>query len=130
MRTIALEDGPIRLVGALDLDRSETGLTPRRLPDWTRPQVPGFMELMVTQPSGVRLEFTTNARAIELDVITTRLELPGRKRADAVFDLILNDADTRSASAAGGNRRSDYARMNFWSSRDNFDPPYFLTAGR
>ncbi len=114
MRTIPLEDGPVRLVGALDLDRSATGITPRRLPDWTRPQVPLFMEYMVTQPSGVRLEFTTDARSLELDVITTQLEFPGRKKTDIVFDLILDDADTRSGTAAGGNRLviADLTRRN------------------
>jgi hypothetical protein len=114
MRTISLEDGPIRLVGALDLDHSATGITPRRLPDWTRLQVPAFMEYMVTQPSGVRLEFMTDAPTLELDVITTQLEFPGRKKTDIVFDLILDDAEARSATAAGGNRLviADLTRRN------------------
>ncbi len=114
MRSIPLENGPVRLVGALDLDRSATGSTPRRLPDWTRPQVPAFMEYMVTQPSGVRLEFTTDSRTFELDVMLTRLEFPGRMQAAAVFDLVLDDADIRAASAASGNRLviSDLTRRN------------------
>ena len=72
------------------------------------------MELMVTQSSGVRLEFATTARALELDVMITRAEFPGRKRAEAVFDLILDEADIHSASAAGGNRLviADLSRRN------------------
>ena len=105
MRTIPLEDGPVRLVGSLDLDRSDRGITPRRLPHWTRPQVPPFMELMVTQPSGVRLEFTTTSSAIELEAMLTGLELPTRPPADAVFDLVVDDeADPRSQAAEPSSR--------------------------
>ena len=39
MREIELEKGEVRIAGALGFDRTEHGLTPRRLPDWTRPQV-------------------------------------------------------------------------------------------
>ena len=79
MQNIALENGPVRLVGALDVDRRPTGIVPRRLPNWTRPQVPLFMEIMVTMPSGVRLEFATTSRRIELDVLPTRIEISNRR---------------------------------------------------
>ena len=52
---VALTYGALEIVGALDLDRTDTGISPRRLPAWTRPQVPDlFMEFMVTLGSGVR----------------------------------------------------------------------------
>src|SRR5262249_40410558 len=51
MQNVALDAGPIRLTGALDVDRRPTGIVPRRLPHWTRPQVPLFMEIVVTMPS-------------------------------------------------------------------------------
>ena len=107
MRTIPFEGGPIRIAGALDLDRSGTGIMPRRLPAWTRPQVPPFMEIMVTQPSGVRLEFTTDSSTIELDVLLTLLEvagIAGRPPADGVFDLVVDGTDIRAARGAGGDR--------------------------
>ena len=55
MQEIPFDHPHLTMAGALDFDETEAGLTPRRLPAWTRPQVPVFMELMVTQPSGVAL---------------------------------------------------------------------------
>lgn len=78
----------ISMIGALDTDVSEDGITPRRLPDWTRPQVPAFMEIMVTQPSGVRLVFATDATHIELDICLTRIQMADRTPRTAVFDLV------------------------------------------
>jgi GDSL-like Lipase/Acylhydrolase family len=103
MQHIALENGPVHIVGALDVDRRPTGIVPRRLPHWTRPQVPAFMEIMLTMPSGVRLEFVTNSRSIELDVLPTRLEL-ARPPAPATFDLVLNAADIRTQRTECGDR--------------------------
>ena len=64
------------------------GLSPRRLPAWTRPQVPAFMEVMVRQPSGVRIEFATDATQIELDVQLTRIQLADNPPRSASFDLV------------------------------------------
>ena len=61
---IPLVGGPVEIRGALDLERTEAGLLPRRLPAWTRPQIPeAFCDMVVAQPSGVRLAFTLSARA-------------------------------------------------------------------
>lgn len=104
MRNVTLDSGSIRFAGALDFDRSDAGLTPRRLPDWTRPQLPALMEVMVTMPSGVRLELSTTSRALELDVLLTSLELPGREVAGASFDLIANGERVDTQTGKGGNR--------------------------
>lgn len=103
MQNIALENGPVRIVGALDLDRRPTGIVPRRLPNWTRPQVPLFMEIMVTMPSGVRLEFATTARSIELDVLPTRIEI-SKPPAPSVFDLVIEGDNVRSVKTECGDR--------------------------
>ena len=81
MQEFQFPDERIRVTGAFDFDVSPDGVTPRRLPAWTRPQVPVFMEMMVTQPSGVRLEFETNASRIELSVLTTRIQMAAREPA-------------------------------------------------
>ena len=103
MQNIALENGPVHICGALDVDRRPTGIVPRRLPNWTRPQVPLFMEIMVTMPSGVRLEFATTARHIELDVLPTRIEI-SKPPAPAVFDLVIDGSDVRSVATECGDR--------------------------
>jgi len=101
LQTIAFDHPDLRITGALDFDRTDRGITARRLPAWTRPQVPPFMEFMVTQPSGVRLEFATDAEAIELDVLLTRIELIGVGSYPAVFDLVIDGVlhDSRSESS-------------------------------
>ena len=58
------------LRGALDLERTEHGVLPHRLPAWARAQVPdGQLAMAEAQPSGVRLVFRTRATAVELDML-------------------------------------------------------------
>ncbi|HEY6598976.1 MAG TPA: hypothetical protein VIZ30_06680, partial [Pseudomonadales bacterium] len=103
MQDIALDGGPVRFTGALDFDRRPTGIVPRRLPGWTRPQVPLFMEITVTMPSGIRLEFATTSRTIELDVLPTRIEI-AKAPSPAVFDLVIDGSDVRSVATECGDR--------------------------
>jgi GDSL-like Lipase/Acylhydrolase family len=91
MQNIALQDGPVEVVGALDLDHSPTGIVPRRLPAWTRPQIPDlFMDVVVQLPSGVRLRFATTSTRVELDVLLTNLSRPPMEQLPAVFDLTID----------------------------------------
>ena len=39
MQDVELVGGVVNFAGALDLDRSDVGISPRRLPAWTRPQL-------------------------------------------------------------------------------------------
>ena len=88
---VPLEGGPVRIVGALDLDRTETGISPRRLPAWTRPQIPDlFMEFMVTLGSGVRLTFRTDSPWIELDAFPTGFRVVGSPAPPVMFDLVVD----------------------------------------
>jgi hypothetical protein len=87
--------GPVRLSGALGLERTEAGWLPRRLPLWTRSQYPDqYMDDMVVQPSGVRLAFRTAADAVELDVLATHgvwhTDPPPQNTAG--FDLVVDGA--------------------------------------
>ena len=104
MQTVAIQGGPVTVVGALGFDEvAGGGVIPRRLPDWTRPQLDPFTELMVKLPSGVRLEFVTDSLAIELDVKVHGFRLPGRPMREARFDLTIGTepALTESASEMG-----------------------------
>jgi hypothetical protein len=104
MREVPLEDGPVELVGALGLDRAATGISPRRLPDWTRPQIPDvFMETMVQMPSGVRLRFTTDSTTIELDVMLTQFRILPAPLVPAAFDLVVDGELVESAPTSAGN---------------------------
>lgn len=85
-----LLDSPIRFIGAFGFDHPENGISPRRLPDWTRPQIPMSMEMMVKIPSGVRLAFRTNSSTIRLEALTTYGVLPNRPLPDVGYDLKIN----------------------------------------
>lgn len=90
------------LVGALDYDRRPNGLSPRRLPAWTRPQVPEMMDVMVRMPSGVRLVFETDATEIGMSFQTTTMGQRSQARRPAVFNLEV-DGETRRADSLRGN---------------------------
>jgi len=104
LRTVPLDAGPIEVVGALELRRSPSGFSPRRLPAWTAPQIPdAFMDLMVQMTSGVRLAFRTTSRCIELDAMATAIRLEGELRAPTVFDLVVAGEHQDSQPTDSGN---------------------------
>jgi hypothetical protein len=106
MRSVSFESPdthPIEIVGALDFDRREKGIGPRRLPAWTRPQLPRVMQMNVRMPSGVRLAFSTSSTCVELDVLITRIRTPPRELRPAVFDLMINGETIISQSQDSGN---------------------------
>jgi lysophospholipase L1-like esterase len=75
--------------GALAFDRSATGVAPRRLPEWTRPQIvdPAFA-LMVAMPAGVRIRLRTDSPSISLGLMVTRLAMNGEAAPPAVVELL------------------------------------------
>lgn len=91
------------LRGALDLERTEHGVLPHRLPPRARAQnsSPHLAE-MEAQPSGVRLAFRTRATEITLDVLPTKKAHPGLERPDPLYDLLVDGRLTAQRSATGG----------------------------
>jgi hypothetical protein len=88
------------LRGALDLEHTERGVLPHRLPACARRQIPdGQLAMAESQPSGVRLVFRTLATAVELDVVATKRAYVGAPpRPDGVYELLV---DGRLAGRAG-----------------------------
>lgn len=93
------------LRGALDVERTEHGLLPHRLPararaQCTDPQLAGAE----SQPSGVRLAFRTRATAVELDTLPTKRDYVGAPPLpDGVYDLLVDGRPAGRGSVAGGN---------------------------
>ncbi len=96
---------PALLRGALDLERTEHGLLPHRLPARARAQFPDPQLAMAeSQPSGVRLAFRTRATAVTLKTLPTKRTYAGAPpRPDGVYDLLVDGALTAQAAATGGN---------------------------
>ncbi|MBO9590200.1 SGNH/GDSL hydrolase family protein [Devosia sp.] len=90
--------------GAQELERTEMGLQPHRLPAKARRQNEdaGF-SMAERQPSGIRLKFRTAASVIELDVLPTKRVYTGMPaRPDGVFDLRVDGELTQQRGALGG----------------------------
>ncbi|MDN3027258.1 SGNH/GDSL hydrolase family protein [Streptomyces sp. S.PB5] len=92
------------LRGALDLERTELGVLPHRLPARARAQCADPQLLMAeSQPSGVRLVFRTTATTVELDTLPTKRSYVGAPpRPDGVYDLLVDGRPTARAVAPGG----------------------------
>ena len=102
MQSIPLEKGPVQVTGSFDFDFKDTGMIPRRLPEWSRIQVQPFVDVVVSMASGIRLEFVTDSERIELDARLARFNLGSGSVADAVFDLEIDHGDPVSALGDGG----------------------------
>ncbi|MFF4522822.1 GDSL-type esterase/lipase family protein [Streptomyces bluensis] len=93
------------LRGALDVERTEYGVLPHRLPAWARAQCADPQLAMAeAQPSGVRLVFRTRATAVELDTLPTkRVYVGAPPRPDGMYDLIVDGRPAGQGSVSGGN---------------------------
>lgn len=92
------------LRGVIEIEHTELGLLPHRLPSWARAQCADPQLAMVeAQPSGVRLVFRTAATHIELDTLPTKRNYLGMPaRPDGVYDLCIDGRLERQATAPGG----------------------------
>ncbi len=90
--------------GAVELEQTEHGLLPHRLPAWARAQTDDGQLLMAeSQPAGVRLVFRTSATQVELDahrVIANYAGVP--PRPDCFYDLCVDGELAAQMSITGG----------------------------
>ncbi|MEV8226822.1 SGNH/GDSL hydrolase family protein [Streptomyces sp. NPDC079167] len=93
------------LRGALDVERTEHGLLPHRLPAHARARnTDGQLAMAESQPSGVRLVMRTRATVVELDTLPTKRVYTGAPpRPDGVYDLLVDGRLAGRASVTGGN---------------------------
>lgn len=77
----------VRAYGAMDFDVSDEGVSPRRLPAWTRPQLPAPVDVMARMPSGVRLQFNTDTTRLGLTFLATTRHAIDRPRRPVAFNL-------------------------------------------
>ncbi|MET8645632.1 GDSL-type esterase/lipase family protein [Streptomyces sp. NPDC004074] len=93
------------LRGFLDVEATERGLLPHRLPARARRQIPDDQLAMAeAQPSGVRLVFRTRATSVELDTVPTKRLYRGLPApADGVYDLLVDGRLAAQTTVTGGN---------------------------
>jgi hypothetical protein len=96
-------DGQVEVRGAFDLDRTHDGVLPRRLPAWTKPQLPDiFMNTMVTMTAGVRLVFTTDSPVVELTTHPRTIHTVGSAVRPPVFQMLVDGVLQPDVMATGG----------------------------
>ncbi|GAB3570328.1 GDSL-type esterase/lipase family protein [Spelaeicoccus albus] len=89
--------------GAAEIEATERGLRPHRLPAWARRQCPDPQLMMVeSQPSGVRLAFTTAARNVEVVTHPYRVGFRGAVRPRGCVDLVVDDELIAGDRLSGG----------------------------
>lgn len=106
MRAVPLVGGPVELRGALDLEITQAGVMPRRLPAWTTEQYQDPSVYGVTvMPSGVRLVFRTDASELELEVLTFtgQLDTDPEPRPTGMLELLVDGAPAGRRQAPVGN---------------------------
>jgi lysophospholipase L1-like esterase len=78
--------------GALELEPTDVGVRPHRLPAWARTrEADAQLSLVEAQPAGVRLVFATTSSRLELTARASRFSYAGvPARPDGVFDLVVD----------------------------------------
>ena len=112
MNTIDIKDAigdTVEVVGAFDFDQRTDGVAPRRLPAWTRTQVPQGMDAMVRMPSGVRLRFNTNAERVGLHFLASVIAMSPERRRTINLNLECNGELWSESSTAGNTIVTDPA---------------------
>jgi lysophospholipase L1-like esterase len=93
----------VKILGALDFDQRPEGVSPRRLPDWTRLQVPLMLETMLRMPSGVRLAFRTDSKSVELTLLISKLVAKGTSAPVVGLNLEVEGEPLRFVPTRKGN---------------------------
>ncbi len=90
--------------GCLEVETTEVGLLPHRLPAWARAQsTDPQLHMVEAQPSGVRLVLSSRATTVELDTVPTRrVYLGAPRRPDGVYELLVDGRPAGRGTVTGG----------------------------
>lgn len=81
----------VEVVGALDLAHGTNGARPRRLPAWTRAQMPtSNFDFVVSMTSGVRVSVVTRSSVLELVAEFIAINPRGLRPAPIIVDLVVD----------------------------------------
>jgi hypothetical protein len=93
------------LHGATELEITEVGLRPHRLPAWARTRAEQQVLFAESCPAGVRLVFRTTATVVEIDALRTTTafrDMP--TRPDGCYDLLVAGVLAGRECSNGGRR--------------------------
>lgn len=118
MRTHIIDAALFR--GLSELERTDAGWLPHRLPAWARVQTADpQLASAEAQPSGVRIAVRTRSTTIELDLLRTRTVLAGvPDRPAGTVDVTVRGRLVGQATTTGGN----VIRVDMATGRAEFEP--------
>ena len=91
IKPVDLAGGAVRVAGIVELEPTDAGIVLHRMPAWARLQHNDLaLSLIETMPSGARLEMTTDASSLELDVQLTLLQVGPNPGPSATFELFID----------------------------------------
>ena len=100
--TLDRDDLARAIHGALHLEQSADGITPLRLPPWTRAQqADAAIERFAAHTSGVTLRFSTAAKALDVTATFTFTVAPGAQPPPAVLVAQFGTASERVSVGEG-----------------------------
>jgi hypothetical protein len=115
--TTAITDDLLR--GVQEVERTDRGVRPHRLPEWARTPFPDpQLMMMEAQPSGVRIVVATSARVVELVTHPSRLGYRGASRPRGKVDLVVDGATVASDTLSGG----DLTEVDLQTGATSFQP--------
>ncbi|MGO1949552.1 MAG: SGNH/GDSL hydrolase family protein [Mycobacteriaceae bacterium] len=89
--------------GTPDVEHTERGVLPCRLPAWARAQADPQLQSAQAQPSGVRLVFRTAATVVDLTVHRTSMQFRGvAPRPPGRYDLLIDNDLVAQVEGTGG----------------------------
>ncbi|MCM0621177.1 SGNH/GDSL hydrolase family protein [Nocardioides bruguierae] len=102
------------LHGHVELETTDRGVRPHRLPAWARRQCPDPQLLMAEgQPAGVRLVLRTAATVLEVDAVPTKRVYPGAPpRPDGVHELEVASGGAGTIVARASLAEGDVERID------------------
>ena len=103
LQDLSWDGGAVEVRGAFDLDRTPDGWLPRRLPAWTRAQLPDiFMNTMVTMTAGVRIVFATDSPIVEFVSHPRTIHQVQSAVRPPIYQLVVDGVVQPDVVAAGG----------------------------
>ena len=103
MRSVDVIEGGVRAAGIVELEPTDRGIALHRMPRWARTRHNDLtLPLIESMPSGGRLEMTTDATRLELDVKLTLLKIGTDPLRPAAFDLVLDGRVVAAATTETG----------------------------
>ena len=103
LRAVDVLGGAVRVAGIVDLESTPNGIVLHRMPAWARTRHNDItLSLLETMPSGGRLEMSTDATCIELDVHLTLLQTAGEPLRPATFEVVVDGEVVAAQEARSG----------------------------